>query len=189
MPALTYFLPMNLKHFIAKTDVASLLTPAADSLAPARSALTGLRLRRIPIAAFPSSNSLLVERRGRRVGMLGRISDVSVGTCRSGSRVQCANSFWGILSPGAKNVPHVFRWTPPRWWKTVARHGITHPFVSISKPPVFQPIIWILLPIGEFRVDLRDWHWLEMLRPALHLLLLFWCQLHQGVRQVDVRAF
>ena len=45
------------------TGVASLLTPAADSLAPARSALTGLRLRRIPIAAFPSSNSLLVERR------------------------------------------------------------------------------------------------------------------------------
>jgi len=45
------------------TDVASLLTPAADSLAPARSALTGLRLRRIPIAAFPSSDSLLVERR------------------------------------------------------------------------------------------------------------------------------
>ena len=55
---------MNLKHFHSTTDVASLLTPAADSLAPARSALTGLRLRRIPIAAFPSSNSLLVKGEG-----------------------------------------------------------------------------------------------------------------------------
>jgi len=51
------------KFLCSTTDVVSLLTPAADSLAPARSALTGLRLRRIPIAAFPSSNSLLVERR------------------------------------------------------------------------------------------------------------------------------
>jgi hypothetical protein len=34
----------------------------ADSLAPACSALPGLRLRRIPIVAFPSNNSLLQER-------------------------------------------------------------------------------------------------------------------------------
>ena len=52
------------------TDVASLLTPASDSLAPARSALTGLRLRRIPIAAFPSSNSLLVRGEGAAFGYL-----------------------------------------------------------------------------------------------------------------------
>ena len=56
-------IPSQYAPFISTTDVASLLTPAADSLAPARPALTGLRLRRIPIAAFPSSNSLLVERR------------------------------------------------------------------------------------------------------------------------------
>ena len=52
------------------TDVASLLTPASDSLAPARSALTGLRLRRIPIAAFPSSNSLPVRGEGAAFGYL-----------------------------------------------------------------------------------------------------------------------
>jgi hypothetical protein len=42
----------------------SLLTPAADSLAPARSALAGLRLRRIPMVAFPSNNSLPVRGEG-----------------------------------------------------------------------------------------------------------------------------
>jgi hypothetical protein len=61
---------------IKSLHVLSLLTPAADSLAPARSALTGLRLRRIPMVAFPSNNSLLVERRGNRVGAIYLGSEV-----------------------------------------------------------------------------------------------------------------
>ena len=81
---------MNLKRYLSTTDVASLLTPAADPLAPARSALTGLRRRRIPFAAFPSSDSLLVERRGRRVGILPGISDDPLRQLHSGSGVRCA---------------------------------------------------------------------------------------------------
>ena len=70
------------RYCVPKTGVLSLLTPAADSLAPARSVLTGLRLRRIPIAAFPSSDSLLVERRVPRWDVL----TFSDGFLRSASR-------------------------------------------------------------------------------------------------------
>jgi hypothetical protein len=77
--------------FLSTTDVASLLTPAANSRAPARSALTGPRLRRIPLTAFPGSDSLLVERSGCRDGLLQCISDGLPRPPQSGSEVQCAN--------------------------------------------------------------------------------------------------
>ena len=72
--------PPNIMLKIKRLHARSLLTPAADLLAAARSALAGLRLRRIPMVAFPSNSSLAGRRKRRRTIRFGSgVQGVSFG--------------------------------------------------------------------------------------------------------------